>query len=178
MMKEEENKVEVEKQGSKGWRVLKKVAFWMLFLGVPLVLTAPIWIWGVLYVKIMLDPYDLTPSDVEGMIDARFKNFQEFRIEMGNKHNKYKKESITLEEAKSLLQPFACKIILSEYADVDMKKAVWCDSSHSEQLVEYVYPVRTRSIYDQTFSMGTGVKHYYCLLDKDCRILGWVFPEE
>lgn len=50
MMNEEENKVEVEKRGSTVGTTLRIIFFGVLFLGVPLVLTAPFLLWGIGYV--------------------------------------------------------------------------------------------------------------------------------
>lgn len=178
MLHDEENKADIGTHGSKAWRVLKKVGFWMLFLGVPLVLTAPFWLWGMVYVYRLFSHDELTPSEFEAMLGRKPATLQELRLEMSKKYGEYQMDWSNPDEVKSVLETLESYTASYLEHGFEMHRAVWRGGENKASEVKYIYAVETKPVSAQVINDGGGCDYYYCLLDKDCRILGWVFPEE
>ena len=178
-MNEAENKVEVAKRGSTVGRTLRIIFFGVLFLGVPLVLTAPFWLWGMVYVYRLFSHDELTPSEFEAMLGRKPATLQELRLEMGKKYGEYQMDWSNPDEVKSVLETLESYTASYLEHGFEMHRAVWRGGENKASEVKYIYAVETKPVSAQVINDGGGCDYYYyCLLDKDCRILGWVFPEE
>lgn len=112
------------------------------------------------------------------MLDRKPTTLQELRLEMSKKYGEYQIDWSNPDEVKSVLETLASHTASELEHGFEMHRAVWCGSENKASEVKYIYSIETKSISTQVLDVGGGYTYYDCLLDKDCRILGWVFPAE